>query len=107
MIFIFGGFSTCQLMSIVYDYRDVFLEELPGMPPMWEIEFSINLLFGILPVSKATYCIGRGELGKLNHQLTVLRLKKLISPSSSLWGIPVLFAKKKDETLRMCIDYKN
>lgn len=98
--------NVIRSILIVCDYPNVFLEELLGMPPRRKIEFFIDLLSGTLLTSKTLYRMSRVELKKLNCQLTALRIKKLIRPSSSSWGVLVLFVKKKDETLRVRIDYR-
>ena len=91
---------------IVRDFVDVFPEELPGLPPDREIQFKIKLLPGTAPISKAPYRMAPAELKELQAQLQDLLDKRFICPSHSPWGAPVLFVKKKDGTLRMCIDYR-
>src|SRR5262249_34899281 len=87
-------------------FPDVFPEELPGLPPEREIEFEIEVLPGTAPISKAPYRMAPLELRELRVQLQELLDKGYIRPSFSLWGAPVLFVKKKDGTLRLCIDYR-
>ncbi|KAL5561951.1 hypothetical protein UlMin_031698 [Ulmus minor] len=82
------------------------IAELPGIPPEREISFEIELLPGSAPVSKAPYRMAPAELKELQIQLQELLDKGFIRPSYSPWGAPVLFVKKKDGTLRMCIDYR-
>ena len=93
-------------VPIVRDFIDVFPEELPGLPPDREIQFEIELLPGTAPISKAPYRMAPAELKELQAQLQDLLDKRFIRPSHSPWGAPVLFVKKKDGTLRMCIDYR-
>ena len=93
-------------VRIVSEFLDVFLEELPGIPPERELEFSIDLLSGTTPISKAPYRMAPAELQELKIQLKELLEKGFIRPSVSPWGAPVLFVKKKDGTLRLCIDYR-
>ncbi|KAL5538128.1 hypothetical protein UlMin_046157 [Ulmus minor] len=93
-------------VPIVRDFVDVFPEELPGLPPDREIQFEIELLPGTAPISKAPYRMAPAELKELQAQLQDLLDKRFIRPSHSPWGAPVLFVKKKDGTLRMCIDYR-
>ncbi|KAL0536373.1 hypothetical protein IC582_025320 [Cucumis melo] len=90
---------------VVRDYPDVFLEELPGLPPHREVEFVIELEPGTVPISRAPYRMAPAELKKLKVQLQELLDKGFIRPSVSPWGTPVLFVKKKDESMRLCIDY--
>ena len=93
-------------VPIVRDFVDVFPEELPGLPRDREIQFEIELLPGTAPISKAPYRMAPAELKELQAQLQDLLDKRFIRPSHSPWGAPVLFVKKKDGTLRMCIDYR-
>ena len=88
------------------EFPEVFPEDLPGLPPDREIEFSIDLLLGSGPISKAPYRMAPAELKELKEQLQELLDKGFIRPSVSPWGAPVLFVKKKDGSMRLCIDYK-
>ncbi|KAL0534339.1 hypothetical protein IC582_028629 [Cucumis melo] len=91
---------------VVRDYPDVFPEELPGLPPHREVEFAIELEPGTVPISRAPYRIAPAELKELKVQLQELLDKGFIRPSVSPWGAPVLFVKKKDGSMRLCIDYR-
>ncbi|KAL0556882.1 hypothetical protein IC582_005399 [Cucumis melo] len=91
---------------VVRDYPDVFPEELPGLPPHREVEFAIELEPGTVPISRAPYRMAPAELKELKVQLQELLDKGFIRPSVSPWGAPVLFVKKKDESMRLCIDYR-
>ena len=84
----------------------IFAEDLPGIPPEYEIEFAIELIPVIALVSKAPYRLAPAELKELKTQLQEFVDKRFIRPSHSLWGALVLFVKKKDGTLRLCIDYR-
>jgi hypothetical protein len=90
----------------VREFPDVFLEELPGLPPERDVEFSIELKPGRAPVSRRSYRMPPNELVELKTQLQDLLEKGFIRPSSSPWGCPAIFVKKKDQTLRMCVDYR-
>ncbi|GJX39084.1 putative reverse transcriptase domain-containing protein [Tanacetum coccineum] len=90
----------------VRDFPKVFLEYLPGLPPMRQVEFQINLVPGAAPVARAPYRLTSSELQELSTQLQELSVKGFIRPSSSPWGAPVLFVKKKDGSFQMCIDYR-
>ncbi|KAL4016431.1 hypothetical protein IC575_024082 [Cucumis melo] len=92
--------------SVVRDYPNVFPEELPGLPPHREVEFSIELEPGTVPISRAPYRMAPAELKELKVQLQELLDKGFIRPSVSPWGAPVLFVKKKDGSMRLCIDYR-
>jgi hypothetical protein len=76
---------------VVRDFPDVFLEELPGMPPDREVEFVIDLLPGTTPISKCPYMMSVEELKELKKQLTELQETGYIRPSFSPWGAPVFF----------------
>jgi hypothetical protein len=90
---------------ILREYRDVFSEEVPGLPPRRDIDLSIELAPGVVPVSRTPYWMSAPELVELKMQLKEMMDKGYIQPSVSLWGAPVLFVKKKDGTLRLCINY--
>jgi hypothetical protein len=94
-------------IRVVRDFPDVFPEELPGMPPDREVEFVINLLPGIAPISKRPYMMSVEVLKELKKQLTELQEAGYIRPSSSPWGASVLFVQKKDGSQRMCVDYRS
>jgi hypothetical protein len=79
---------------------------VPGLPPKRDIDFSINLMPGAAPVSKAPYRMSIPELKELQLQLEELLKKGYICPSVSSWRAPVLFVKKKYGTLRLCIDFR-
>ncbi|KAJ0932532.1 putative nucleotidyltransferase, Ribonuclease H [Helianthus annuus] len=93
-------------VEVVNKFPDIFPEELPGLPPEREIEFRIELNPGAKPVAKAPYRLAPTEMRELMTQLQDLLDKGFIRPSVSPWGAPVLFVKKKDGSMRMCIDYR-
>ena len=93
-------------VRVVSEYLDVFPEELPGLPPMRDLAFVNDLLPGTAPISKAPYRMAPAELQELKIQLKEMLDKGFIRPSVSLWGAPVLFVKKKDGSMRLCIDYR-
>ena len=88
------------------EFLDLFLEHLQGLLLNREIEFVIDLLPSIAPISKAPHRMALSELKELKFQLQELLEKDFIRLSFSPWGAPVLFVKKKDGTLRLCIDYR-
>jgi hypothetical protein len=93
-------------IPVVCDYPDVFPDDLPGIPPDRDVEFVIELQPGTTPISKRPYRMPPKELTELKVQLQELLDKGYIRPSSSPWGSPALFVKKKDGSLRMCVDYR-
>ncbi|GJV35409.1 putative reverse transcriptase domain-containing protein [Tanacetum coccineum] len=93
-------------VPIVQDFPEVFPEDLPGLPPTRQVEFQIDLVPGAAPVARAPYRLAPSEMKELSEQLKELSDKGFIRPSSSPWGAPVLFVKKKDGSFRMCIDYQ-
>ena len=90
----------------VCDYPNVFQEELLGLPPQREIEFAIDVVLGATLASITPYRMAPGELKELKLQLQELLEKGFIRPSISPWEAPVLFVKKKNGTLRLCVDYR-
>ena len=95
-----------DLPRVVCEYVDAFPNELPGLPPQRVVDFSIELHPGTSPISMTPHRMAPVELQELRVQLQVLLDKGFIRPSTSPWGAPVLFAKKKDKTLRLCINYR-
>ena len=100
------GQVDVEKIPVVREFLDVFPEELPGIPHEREVDLAIEIVPGIVPMSRAPYRMAPTELKELKSQLQELLDKGFIRPSVSPWGAPVLFVKKKDGTLRMCIDYR-
>jgi hypothetical protein len=92
---------------VLSEFKDVFPKELPGLPPERELDFTIELKPGADPISKTPYRMTAPELCELQMQLKELLDLGLIRPSVSPWGAPVIFVKKKDGSLRLCIDYRD
>ncbi|KAJ9538003.1 hypothetical protein OSB04_030736 [Centaurea solstitialis] len=93
-------------VPIVKDFPEVFPEDLTGLPPDRQIEFRIELTPGASPIARAPYRLAPSEMKEMMSQLQELLDKGFIRPSMSPWGAPVLFVKKKDGSMRMCIDYR-
>jgi len=93
-------------IPVVREFRDVFLEKLPGLPPVREIEVSIETIPRVSPITQSPYRMTPMELAELKVQLQELLDKGFIWPSNLPWGAPVLFVKKKDGTLHLYIDYR-
>ena len=93
-------------VPIVNEFLDVFPEELPSFPPHREVEFQIETIPGVAPISMAPYRMAPAELKELKKQLEELLDRGFIRPSISPWGAPVLFVRKKDRSMRLCIDYR-
>src|ERR1051325_7148683 len=91
---------------VVCDFPEVFPDEIPSAPLEREVEFSIDLVPGTRPISMAPYRMSASELAELKSQLEDLLEKKFVRPSVSPWGAPVLLVKKKDGSMRLCIDYR-
>ncbi|GKB40431.1 putative reverse transcriptase domain-containing protein [Tanacetum coccineum] len=89
-----------------YFLKGLFPEDLPGIPPTRQVEIQIDLVPGAAPVAWAPYLLAPSEMKELSDQLQELSDKGFIRPSSSPWGAPVLFVKKKDGSFQMCIDYR-
>ncbi|GKD70859.1 putative reverse transcriptase domain-containing protein [Tanacetum coccineum] len=93
-------------IPVVREFPEVFPEDLPGLPPVRQVEFQIDLIPGAAPVARAPYRLAPSEMQELSNQLQELSDRGFIRPSTSPWGAPVLFVKKKDGSFRMCIDYR-
>ncbi|GKA26475.1 putative reverse transcriptase domain-containing protein [Tanacetum coccineum] len=93
-------------VPIVRDFPEVFPEDLPGIPPTRQLKFQIDLVPGAAPIAWAPYRLAPTEMKELSDQLQELSDIGFIRPSSSPWGAPVLFVKKKDGSFWMCIDYR-
>jgi hypothetical protein len=93
-------------IHVACEFLDVFSEELPGMPPDRDVEFTIEPQPGTAPISRPPYKMTPNELAELKVQLNELLDKGYIHQSSSPWGCPALLVKKKDQSLRLCIDYR-
>ncbi|GKC17434.1 putative reverse transcriptase domain-containing protein, partial [Tanacetum coccineum] len=88
---------------VVREFLEVFPEDLPGLPPVRQVEFQIDLIPGATPVARAPYRLAPSEMQELSNQLQELADRGFIRPSTSPWGAPVLFVKKKDGSFRMCL----
>ena len=95
-----------QDFPIAQEFPEVFPDELPGLPPLRQAEFRVDLVPGAAPVAKSPYRLAPSEMQELSEQLKELLDKGFIKPSSSPCGAPILFVKKKDGSLHMCIDYR-
>ncbi|KAA0042134.1 DNA/RNA polymerases superfamily protein [Cucumis melo var. makuwa] len=108
MDFLFAHYASmdCHRKEVVFRKPGFAEVVFRGLPPDREIEFTVELLRGTAPISQAPYRIAPTELKELKMQLQELVDKGYIRPSVSSWGAPVLFVKKKDGSLRLCIDYR-
>jgi hypothetical protein len=93
-------------IPVIRDFPEVFPDDVKGLPPQRQVEFRIDLVPTANPVAKSPYRLAPREMQELSSQLQELSDKGFIRPSSSPWGAPVLFVKKKDGSFRMCIDYR-
>ncbi|GJZ22135.1 putative reverse transcriptase domain-containing protein [Tanacetum coccineum] len=93
-------------IPVVKEFPDVFPEDLPGIPPVRQVEFQIDLIPRAAPIARTPYRLAPSEMQELSNQLQELTDRGFIRPSTSPWGAPVLFVKKKDGSFRMCIDYR-
>ena len=93
-------------IPVIREFPDVFPDDIVGLPPDREVEFTIDLIPRTEPISIPPYRMAPAELRELKVQLEELLSKGFIRPSISPWGAPVLFMKKKDGSLLLCIDYR-
>jgi hypothetical protein len=101
--------TTAQKLEDIHvacEFPDVFPEDLPDIPLDRDVEFTIELQLGMTPISKRPYKMTPKELAELKIQLKELLDKGYICLSSSPWGCPALFVKKKDQSLRLCVNYQ-
>ncbi|GJR22750.1 hypothetical protein Tco_0971277 [Tanacetum coccineum] len=101
-VYVVGNAGTNPDSNVI----TVFPKELLGLPPTRQVEFQIDLMPGAAPVARTPYRLAPSEMKELSEQLQELSDKGFIRPSSSPWGAPVLFVKKKDGSFQMCIDYR-
>nr|GEU88154.1 hypothetical protein [Tanacetum cinerariifolium] len=93
-------------IPVVKEFSDIFTKDLPGLHPVRQVEFQIDLIPRAAPVARTPYRLAPSEMEELSNQLQELTDQGFIWPSTSPWGAPVLFVKKKNESFRMCIDYR-
>jgi hypothetical protein len=98
--------SNLTSIPVVHEFPDVFPDDLLGLPPDRDVEFTIELELSTTPISQRPYRMAPKELAEMKKQLEELLNKGFIHPSSSPWGCPAIFVKKKDGTLHMCVDYR-
>ena len=98
--------SSLEDIPVMWEFPDVFPEEISKMPPLREVEFCTNLIPEATPISKVPYWVASAKLKELKTQLDKLLENWYIWSSTSPLGVTVLFVKKKDGTLRLCIDYR-
>lgn len=95
-----------ELLPVVQKFPNVFPEELPVMPFVWKVDFIIELLLGTALISTLPYRMALAEHEELDKQIQKLLRLGFIQHSTSLWASSMLFAKKKDGSLRLCINYR-
>jgi hypothetical protein len=93
-------------VPVVCEFPNVFPKDLLGLPPDRDVEFTIELEPRTAPISRRPHRMASLELAEMKRQLEELFEKGFIQPSTSMWGSPAIFFKKKDDTLRMCVDYR-
>jgi hypothetical protein len=98
--------QSLEDIPVACEFPHVFSEDLPGIPLDLDVEFIIELQPGTAPISRRPYKMTPKELAELKVQLNELLDKGYIRPSSSPWGCPTLFVKKKDQSLRLCGGYR-
>ena len=95
------------MQHLLHEYNDVFPHDLPnGLPPERAMRHNIDLLQGSKPISKPPYRLSASEASKVESQIADYLQRGFIKPSSSPWASPILLVKKKDGSMRMCVDYR-
>lgn len=98
--------TTIEGLPMVCEFLKVFPYDMSELSPKRELEFTIDLALGIMPVSMVPYIMSTSELGEFKNQLEDLLEKRFIRPSVSPSGASILLAKKKDGSMRLCVDYR-
>ncbi|XP_057745699.1 uncharacterized protein LOC130963613 [Arachis stenosperma] len=101
-----GDDQSLEQIPVVCEFSDVFPDDINEFPPNREVEFAIELVPGSGPISITPYRMSPLEMAELKAQLEDLLGKHFIRPSVSPWGAPVLLVKKKDGSMRLCVDYR-
>ena len=94
------------LPRVVCEYEDVFPDELPRLPLHRYVDFIIEFHLSTSPISMTPHRMAHTELQELKVQFHELLDRGFIRPNTSPWGALMLFSKKIDKTLRLCIDYQ-
>ncbi|GKC35849.1 putative reverse transcriptase domain-containing protein [Tanacetum coccineum] len=94
--------SDDKRLEVIKEFSEVFPKDLSGLPLVRQVEFQIDLIPGAAPIARAPYLLAPSEMQELSDQLQELADRGFIRPSTSPWGAPVLFVKKKDGSFRMC-----
>ena len=94
-------------IRVVSEFPDVLPDDLPGMPPERDIEFSIDILPGTAPIAKRPYRMAPIEHEEVKKTIDELLAKGYIRCSFSPWAFPLLLVDKKDGSKRMCVDYRD
>ena len=101
-----GDDQSLEQIPVVCEFSNVFPDDINEFPPNREVEFAIELVPGSGPISITPYRMSPLEMAELKAQLEDLLGKHFIRPSVSSWGAPVLLVKKKDGSMRLCVDYR-
>src|SRR3954471_19418648 len=94
-----------KIQDLLKEYHDIFPDDLPGLPPSRSVDHTIELVDGAKPPHRSIYALSQEKLQILKKTLQELLDLRFIQPSKSPYGAPILFVKKKDGSLRMCVDY--
>ncbi|GJX31557.1 putative reverse transcriptase domain-containing protein [Tanacetum coccineum] len=97
-----SDYKRLEDILVVREFLEVFPKDLSGLPPVRQVEFQIDLIPRAALVARAPYRLAPSEMQELSNQLQELSDRGFIRPSTSPWGDPVLFVKKKDGSFRMC-----
>lgn len=101
-----GSERVITYLLVVYDFPKVFPDDISDLSQECEVEFAINLIPCISPMSMAHYRISSLELGELKKKLEDLLENKFVHPSVWMWGALVFLVKKKDGSMILCVDYR-
>ncbi|XP_050915083.1 uncharacterized protein LOC127130049 [Lathyrus oleraceus] len=101
-----GGVASRGRGGLLWKILEVFLDNISDLPPEHEVEFDIDLIHGISPLSVASYIMFTSELSELKKQLEECLEKTFVRPSALLWGALMLLIKKKDGNMRLSANYR-
>lgn len=100
------GKGVVRDLPAMCEFTRVFPEDISDLPSEREINFTICLAPDTSPISMALYEMFASELSELKKQMEELLENRFVRPSVSPWSVPILLVRKKDGSMRLCVDYR-